>query len=518
MIFLVELDALNGADQPETLRFSDAGLMTLPTDTPANVFYAPRVGDPGNIERHLFSDGRTFGDVSVGAGDVLLKNIDGALDDLRDYAFDGRAIRIYTLTGKAAPFGSRRLQLEGTVAQTEFQDGDFAITVRDWLEALRQPLQGDVYTGATTSGGSPVAEGGEDLKDKTKTMLWGRKRNIPAVVVDFFGKIYEANGGPVAAISAVYDRGVPLAGSGDYGSLAALKAAALQPGQFATCLAIGKFRLGGEPVGLITCDAVEVGSASDRTAGQIARRMLLKAGMIEGEDFLAADIAALDTSVSYECGIWYGADANVTTLQALSFVLQSVGASIAPDFSGVYRVRRFLAPDRAKAVKTIDEAYIIGPGEDLDRDAPGDESDGLPTKKVTVRWGINYAVASASDLDTTNSSAEFRAFATQEWRQATATANDTAERHLLAHEMTFDTALVSLANAEAEAGRRLALYRVSREVFRVTLPTQYAAGVDLSDTVILRASRYGLEQGRAVVVIGVQDEFEVGHTTLTLWG
>ena len=530
MNYLVELDALNGAGQPETLRYSDHGLTTRPNDAPPNTAYDPYVRDPGNIERHLFSDGRTFGDLSVGVGVTRLVNVDGSLDYLRNYAFDGRAIRIYALASIDAPFGTRRLLLEGTIAQTEFQDSDFSITVRDWLEALRSPLQTLVYAGSTTTGGMGEAEGGEDLKDKTKPMLFGGPmRGIPVVLANAFDLVYDVSAGAIAAVHGVFDQNVALQFSADYPTVAALVSAVHTPGQYATCLAFGKVRLFSNPVGLVTVDASEGATVAARTAGQIVRRMLLKAGMVDGTDFYSADCAALDAVAPYECAVWFGPDGarptidqpgqkqtGTTTLAAISFVLGSVRGSISPDFSGAYRVRQFAAPVAARAKGTIDESETPGLDE-LDIDAPGDQSNGLPTKRVTIRYGQNLAVAGSNDVNV-NTTPERRAFATQEWRQTAAASATTAQRHHLAHEMVRDTALVRLADAQHEADAVLALYSTTRIVLRDKIPTAAIGDYDLSDVVMFRADRFGLEDGRPFIVIGRTDEFEPGHTTLTLWG
>ena len=66
-IYLIEVtvtDQTVGA-AAEVYRYATAGYTTRPTDTPASVYYEPRVQQPGLVRRDLFSGGAAFGSTQV---------------------------------------------------------------------------------------------------------------------------------------------------------------------------------------------------------------------------------------------------------------------------------------------------------------------------------------------------------------------------------------------------------------------------------------------------------------------
>ena len=98
MIYLVEFDAANPlTGAVERLRFGSEGYTTRPDDDLPNTHFENRVVDPGNFERTVFSDGRTSGASTVGAGVIELVIADGELDFLVEMAVDGRSVIIWSL-------------------------------------------------------------------------------------------------------------------------------------------------------------------------------------------------------------------------------------------------------------------------------------------------------------------------------------------------------------------------------------------------------------------------------------
>src|SRR5690606_22490830 len=99
---------------------------------------------------------------------------------------------------------------------------------------------------------------------------------------------------------------------------------------------------------------------------------------------------------------------------------------------------------------------------------------------------------SAADLDpeALPLTDDFRAFAGEEWRKAIAEDETVKVAHLLSPELTFDTYLIHEADAQAEAERRLALYGVQRERYRIEVKSFLAEPVDLNSIVELRINRF----------------------------
>ena len=109
--------------------------------------------------------------------------------------------------------------------------------------------------------------------------------NIPPVQINATGLIYQVSCSSVLAIDAVRDGGAALAVSADYGTYDLLAAATVAPGAYATCIALGLFRLGSAPVSSSppTCAATTTSSTASRipTPGPRSRAASPPAAAIE---------------------------------------------------------------------------------------------------------------------------------------------------------------------------------------------------------------------------------------------
>lgn len=125
--------------------------------------------------------------------------------------------------------------------------------------------------------GTGDAEGGEDLKDKIKPLALGRPRNVEPVLIDAVESVYQFSGyGPIEAVEKLFERASAFpAASANYPTYAALVAATIQPGHWATCLAEGLIRLGAPAAGVITGDirGHAIGGVAPRGAGALVRVM-----------------------------------------------------------------------------------------------------------------------------------------------------------------------------------------------------------------------------------------------------
>ncbi|WP_143023277.1 hypothetical protein [Sphingomonas sp. NFR15] len=152
----------------------------------------------------------------------------------------------------------------------------------------------DAYAG---TGG---IEGEDSLKGKFKPWVFGRASNVEPVQIDSINYVFQFSAyGPIKAVNALFERGADLGPSlGDAPTLAALLAANVPEGKWATCLALGLVRLGAPPAGLITADVdgdSPAGGQWIRRTGAIIRRVALRAGIDAAN--LALSIAGLDQAV-----------------------------------------------------------------------------------------------------------------------------------------------------------------------------------------------------------------------------
>lgn len=517
--YLVEMTAIDLVTSLQTtLYFSKYGFNSLPTDVPAETPYYERLKTPGNYDRSMFSTGTTSGEITAGAGLIEFINNDGALDYLRGYAFDGYPLKIRAIPALEKNLDNVVTVFTGTIEQVELSWTRATARMRDRLAEIATAIQDVLYLGTTIAGGMSEAEGTpDDLKDKQKPKAFGAVPQVAGVNSNKFDLIYDFGQNGVASFAEVRDKGSPLTYTGtNYATTAALIAGTVAPGSYSTCIVTGQVGLGSTPIGQITAAPLEGANSAARTAAQIARRMLLAKGYVEGVSFLTADITKLDTLNSSVVGYWTDTE-EVLALDAIAAVLGSIGATISPDRLGVFRMFRFQPPTGfPKAILTRAE-ILDSSGKGFQLLATGDEGKGVPAWKVSVNYRHNGAVASRTDL-AAGVSEDYITFAAQEWRTEVAKNDAVKTIHKLAPELKYDTYLTTQADAQAEAARRLALHSVPRDRFQVPVKSFLVEQVDMGDPVRLKVNRFGLDAGKDFTVIGITENLETQITTLDLWG
>lgn len=510
LTYLVEITAHDGSTTT-TLRYSSGrGTMTLPSESPANAWFAPRLMQPISFKRTMFASARVAGGATVGTGEIVLNNLDQQLASLRDYGIDGRAVVVRLgAQGAAYPSGYTTV-LSGTAEQATVGATTATIRLRDRLQLLTLPLQATLYAG-TNSPPSGAEGTADDIKGQRKPLLFGRRYQIEPVLVNTALLIWQFHDGAAHAVDAVYDAGVALTPASDRANLAALEAATIAPGSYDTCLALGLIRLGAAPAGRVTMDARgdATGGYVD-TAAEIVSRILTQRCGIAGGDLDGATFTALASAAGYECGLYITGE--ITRQQAIDAVLASVGGWLAPDRAGLWQVGRLVAPSGTPAFEFTD-VHILA----LETLAPRDAEAGLPVWRVKLR-GLPYAALGRADLAGAVSEAD-KARLLQPWREATASDSSVQTKHPLAPEMLRDTAIQDASDLATEAARLLALHKVRRDFVeaRVAL-TEANAAVDLGDVVRLATNRLGYGAGRDFVVVGIDADGKRKRLTLDLWG
>ena len=103
------------------------------------------------MRRDIFSNGTTMGQSRVGFGEVLLVNLDGGLDYMIDYGYDGRSIIIrYGDETASYPSGFTTV-FKGTMEQASFEFKQVSIKIKDrQAELASKKFQLTKYTGGNT--------------------------------------------------------------------------------------------------------------------------------------------------------------------------------------------------------------------------------------------------------------------------------------------------------------------------------------------------------------------------------
>lgn len=521
-VYAIECEAYDPvAAATVTLAFATYGFTTTPADTPANTHFEPRAIEAGTFSQFLVDALTTDGRSRVGTGAVVLANADGGLDALRGYGMYGRSLTIRRgRVGDPYPSGWTTL-LTGTVEQAEFSLTQVRLRIRDrQAEVAHAAYQSTKFAGdnALPSGVEGVAD---DLKGKPKPILRGKARNIAPPCVNTSKLTYQVSHRQINSVDAVYVGGLALSAGTAHASLADLQAATVTAGQYDTYLGSGSdgayFRLGTAPDNLVTCDATQGANAAARTAAQVAKQILLDAGVASG-DISAASVTALDTANSAVLGYWTGTEERKVG-EALDAVLGSVGGYWAVTADGTFAFGRLEAPAGTPAM-TVTSAELLESGaEAVERLAGRAEDRGLPAWRINLRYQKNYTVQAGADVVAAVSQAR-RALLAEEWR--TATADDAAVKttHLLAPEKEAFSLIDAEADAQDEADRLLALYSEKRDFLRVRLPPDNAEALalELGDVVELDYARFDWGGGKPFVVTGLIYEFRLNQMTVELWG
>jgi hypothetical protein len=515
-IYLAEITAYDpGLPGVVTLRYA-SGLGYNHPSAPG--YYAPRLRQPGQIERSMFGSRTTLGAVETGIGEMSLVNHDGALDAIEDYALDGRALRLL-IGDDAAVYSSFTTVFTGTMLAARSTEGEIQILVRDRLLELDKPLLTATYAGsnALPSG----VEGVDDIKGRVKPRTYGVVKEIAPPLVNTARLIYQVSDGAIASLDAVYDNAIALTAGSTYSSQADMEANAPAAGSYRAWLAGGMFRLGSTPVGQITADVTQGATVGARTAAQVLQAIALAAGVPSG-DILGSDVTALDTANAAPVGIWISEPR--TAREVAQDIAVSVGAWFGFDRLGRFRMGRLdaptgspvvtlkrLAPQVVAEADTVDIlTFALVTGNDADR--------GVPAYRVIVEYGRCYTPQPGA-LDGAITP-ERRAFLSLEYRSAKAEDLAVRTAHLLAVEITLRTLLAVVADADAEAARQLGMRKIKRQRLTISarLDAALAALLDLGVVVRVVVPRWGLAGGKLFRVIGMTNRLGAGVLDLELWG
>jgi hypothetical protein len=293
MIILAELSPLDTvAGARKLLRASSA-------NDPAvtglgDVIWRPAISEEAEIGIQLFKgdfDGRAA--PSTGSLSIQIDQWLSIEPNARRFLWQGAPVKLYAgVSGQAWPWPA---VFEGLVDQFNAQ----ANTVKLNLKVNTEPFDADVLT--LKYAGTGGAEGDANLKDKVKPFLLGRCFNVEPVLINAVDNVLQFSGyGPIQAVNKLYERGSEFgASSGNYATYAALVAATIAPGQWATCLAQGMVRLGAKLYGVITgdVDGDTVGGTWWRKTGEIIQRIASNSG-VSGSRLESASFTALDTALA----------------------------------------------------------------------------------------------------------------------------------------------------------------------------------------------------------------------------
>lgn len=184
-------------------------------------------------------------------------------------------------------------------------------------------------------GGGGGSDGDTEVRGQLKPAAFGKPMNVEVKFFDQTNWIGQVDGyGNVTAINTLYEDAASFGAKlANYASYAALLAAVLAEGQWATCVAEGLVRLGADPQGVITTDPICGGG----TPGTMMLRWLqnhagISAGNINSQSLTDLD-TALTTLLGHAPAVSFWTNSQVQVINRCEALLAAVNATmfIGPD-------------------------------------------------------------------------------------------------------------------------------------------------------------------------------------------
>ena len=375
-IILIEATPLNNG-VPVTVHFSNraAGSAEVHQDA---LEWLPIITDVPKPGWSIAGDDGTFGEFNQTAGTVSF-NVGDAWDN-REWAstaWDWNGAPTTAWIGDSdAPFSEYFQWFTGRTSGMVRKGATAQLALRTLEGQLEVPLLTARYAGTGN------AEGSADDRGGLKPRGYGQVLNVTPTKVDDALLVYQVHGyGPVARIDAVYeyaqDLGPAKANAAGYAALAALD---LKPGEWASCNALGLFRLGGRPDKKITAD---VTASTNNTVSAIVRQMLGEAGVGAAR---IGDLSALDR---FSWNLYETSSATIT--ETVRKACADAGAYLLLDTKGVYQVGRYAD---AKPAMVLREDRSSEPlVQNIDK-----LNDPDPVWSVAVNYARNWTVLDEGDI------------------------------------------------------------------------------------------------------------------------
>lgn len=475
---------------------------TLPTDTPADIYVPGLLGGSFNYEISLFggADPTTPGTATIGLLD--LHDASGLKDDLLPLGWDGAPILLRRGDPEAL-FATYATVAKLTAAGLRYSMRQKQIVLRDLAWTLQQAeLHGHRYAG---TGG---IEGDARLTGIIKPYCIGVCRNIPPTLIVATLLIYQVSCSSVLAIDAVYDGRVPIAfGTVDYATYAELAAATVAPATYATCNALGLFRLGSSPVFIVTADVrgdndTIAGLSYPHTRAQVARRIATGRGLIRLSDPQQIDgtaYAELEQRQTETVGYFWNEE--ITKAAALTEVMAGCLGWWTMRLDGRLAIGQLEDPAGTSAHLTL--SYPADGNTTESRlDEPVMQDSAPPRRTTLMGWARNYTRMSADQI--AGSVSQFESAIYQADTRFT-TSDDlwVAAGYPTAQVVSVNGGFDEEAAAQREGDRQSRLLRTRREAFEIPAVIDPFADVVGRVISIANCGRIGLGSSRNFFCFGV---------------
>jgi hypothetical protein len=465
-------------------RLADEDWLTAPGDSPANARYEGLLAEGVNLISEINFwpwGGEPVSQTS--AAECVVVDADGMLDDLALSGGSGMAVRIRAGAGTGMLADAQDV-FRFTVDRIEINDdGSKTFHFRDAHDDLDGTINRGVFLPNIPS-----------LAWKPQPAVIGAVASVPAMGANSDATAMFVSDAPIYA-DAVMDRGDLM-----------------EHGTFSVSPDGQQLIMKSPPVTPVVADLSSIGPG--QTPATLQQAMADIMGRLRKDAWAAADCAAIDLACGY-AGIGYYAGNAITGRAAMNAILPSYGAGCYQDDDGVLRFVRVVAPEDYIG----DMAFSIT-ADDMAEDllALPDDAPNL-TRRMAYRPNAQALAAADLVTDVVDVPQARRDELVGLFR-----AQVFGGAALHPHYRLADAAdpVISLfwnaADAQAEIDRVVAMYRVQRFFYRISVKGDQALAPKAGQVGRLTYGRYGLHDGIPVLVRRVERNPATGDVVMTVWG
>lgn len=444
-------------------------------DTPANTSYLP-IATVGTLFTEQLS---LEGDGALSAGTLEIDNAGGERDAWagQNYVWTNRSIKAY-IGDIRWPRADFRMIFNGIIADIEPRGRNgLALKLRDKLQRLNTPIS-EAKIGGT----------GEN-QDVLRPVAFGQVFNATPVRISNGTLEFQGHDGAIDGEIEARDNGAPVG--------------------YTTNLSTGVITLDDAPAGAVTLSLRGDSAGGYReTVAMIIKRIVTGYGKVS-DRFVDADLdlpglAAFDAGNQQGVGL-YATD-RLNVLAACQSLAGSLGAQLVMSRLGQLRIVKVALPGTGTPF-VITKDHVIVTKEGVNTFQPTGRTAAVGAVKLGFckNWTVQEAGTLAGLPD------RHKDLFAQEWRTTTKSdAAVIAKFKLNAEPVQQDTLLLTRADAEAEAQRRLDLWKVPRTTYEF-IGVPELLQLELGQAVTVYNPRYGMSAGVQALVISLAPDWETGH-------
>ncbi|MGJ9420474.1 hypothetical protein ACHAC9_22360 [Massilia sp. CMS3.1] len=448
---------------------------TKPGEAPANTTYLP-IATVGTLFTERLS---LEGDGALSTGDLELDNVGGERDDWAGvgYVWTNRSIKAY-IGDLRWPRADFRMIFNGIVADIAPRGrSTLALKLRDKLQRLNTAIS-EAKLGGTA-----------ENQDVLRPVGFGQLFNVTPVRISTGTLEYQGHHGQIDGAIEARDNAAPV--------------------EYTTNAATGVITLTDSPAGAVTLSFRGDSAGGYReTVASIVKRIVTAYGKVS-DRFTDADLdlsglATFDSANQQGVGL-YATD-RLNVLNGCQMLAGSLGAQLVMSRLGLLRIIKVALPGTGTPF-VIRSEHVVHTKEGESTLAPTGRTAAVGAVKLGFckNWTVQEAGTLAGIPD------RHKDLFANEWRTTTKTdAATLAKFKLNAEPVQQDTLLLTRAEAEVEAQRRLDLWKVPRTTYEFDGVPELLQ-LELGQAVTVYNPRFGMAAGVPGIVISLAPDWNTGR-------